>query len=317
VNYRHIYHAGNICDVVKHATLALILDHLKKKEKAFAVLDTHAGCGLYDLTDGMALKTGEAAAGIQKLWARALLQDKGQNDLLASYARVLRNLNPDGILRFYAGSPVLTRRLLREHDRLIACETHPEDSLALRRLFRDDPQAHVHKRDGYEALSALLPFTERRGLVLIDPPFEKVDEIDALVAAVRTVKTKAPMLPLVLWYPVKDRPALWRFHESLRSIGLREALVAEFIYRPEIRSDRLNGSGMVIVNPPQNLAAHLLALFPVLHHALETEATTFVVSPLGKEEARTNPDKNNTSRPAASMAADNGGHGVGHPSTSR
>jgi 23S rRNA (adenine2030-N6)-methyltransferase len=278
MNYRHIYHAGHICDVVKHAALALIVRYLQTKERGFAVLDTHAGCGLYDLTDPCALKTGEANEGVQKLW---VVREKAkENKTLTPYLDVLHALNTGDTLRFYPGSPVLTRRLLRPQDRLIACELHPDDVRPLRRTFFEDAQVNIHHRDGYEALRALTPFPEKRGLILIDPPFETPDEIEKVLAAARHIKARFPKIVLALWYPIKERPAIWAFHEGLRAIGFDNVLVAEFIYRPEVRHDRLNGTGLVIINPPFRLEAQLQELFPALHEILETENRESVIRKL-------------------------------------
>lgn len=279
MNYRHAYHAGNLCDVAKHAVFALLLEHMKKKDKGFAVLDTHAGCGLYDLSDERARKTGEAEAGVQKLWLR-----KPQAPELAPYLDLLKTFNPgEGPLRLYPGSPALAARALRPQDRLIACELHPEDETALRRALRRERQAQIHHRDGYEALKAFLPFPEKRGLILIDPPFETPDEAEKLVAAARAIQSRMPGAVAAIWYPIKERPAVWRFHEALIAAGLPKLLAAEFMFRPELRGDTLNGSGLVLMNPPWKLGEELPALFAALHGALETESRESAVRPLTQD----------------------------------
>ncbi len=276
MNYRHIYHAGNICDVVKHAALALLLERLKAKETPFAVLDTHAGEGLYDLTDPRAAQTNEAEVGAQRLWEK---REKASPEL-APYLSVLKALNGDGPLRLYPGSPVLARRSMREQDRLVACELHPEDARSLKRAMRDEVGVEVHSRDGYEAVKAFLPFKEKRGLVFIDPPFEVADEIDHLVAAARVVHERMAGAVLAIWYPIKERPALWRFHEALITAGLPKLLAAEFLYRPEVRHDRLNGSGLIVMNAPWKIEEELAGLFAALHEMLETEVRESFVRPL-------------------------------------
>jgi 23S rRNA (adenine2030-N6)-methyltransferase len=279
MNYRHIYHAGNVADVAKHAILALVLRHLAAKEKGFAVLDTHAGCGLYDLDDPKALKTGEAEMGIRAL--HAFLANSGPLPLLDSYLSVLKKLNPlwNGIsagtgnrrVRTYPGSPLLAFHLMRPQDRLIACELHPEDGEALRLAAPADARMQVHKRDGYEAMGAFLPPPEKRGLVLIDPPFEQPDEFAQLAWHITEAWKRWPTGVYMAWYPVKDRPAIWAFHEALVNAGIGKILYAEFIFAEETRSDRLNGGGMVIINPPWKLDEELGALFPSLHKALGTK----------------------------------------------
>jgi 23S rRNA (adenine2030-N6)-methyltransferase len=262
MNYRHIYHAGNICDVVKHSVLALLLEHLAAKDKPFCVLDTHAGVGRYDLRDPRAGKTGEAQQGILKLLAASPLPE------LSAYYRVLRELNPDEF-HIYPGSPLLACRLIRAGDRLIACELHDEDAVELRRSLACYPQAQVHHRDGYEALRAFLPPAEKRGLVVIDPPYEQPDEFQTLVAAIKEAHRRWAQGTFLLWYPVKERPAIWRFHEALVATGIPAQLCAEFIYQEETRHDRLNGSGLVLITPPWKMDEKLAQLFPALHRALE------------------------------------------------
>ena len=266
MNYRHIYHAGNICDVVKHAVLALLISALRTKEKGFAVLDTHAGVGLYDLDDPRAAKTGEAEAGIRCFFKAA------PSPLWDDYSRVVRAMNPDGVLRFYPGSPVLTHRLLRPQDRLMACERHPDDCLALKKQFSGDPQTQIHHRDGYEALKALLPPPEKRGLVLIDPPFEATNEFERLVEAVALLHKRWPQGHVAIWYPIKERPAIWRFHEALVSLNIPNILCAEFLHNEETRHDRLNGSGFIVMNAPWEFETKLDGLFSALLNTLGAQA---------------------------------------------
>jgi 23S rRNA (adenine2030-N6)-methyltransferase len=265
MNYRHIFHAGNRCDVVKHAVLTLILGHLLTKDKGFVIIDTHAGSGLYDLADTRALKTNEAAQGI------GFLLDALPLPALVDYYKVLRKVNPlwDGAhaegMRTYPGSPLVAFHLLREQDRVAACELHPEEAEALRIHSPANKRLQIHTRDGYEALSALLPPPEKRGLVLIDPPYEH-----HVVAHLTQAWKRWPTGIYAVWYPIKERPAIWRFHEALTTSGIGKILAAEFIYEEETRADRLNGSGLIIVNPPWKFDAQLSALFPELHRAMKT-----------------------------------------------
>jgi 23S rRNA (adenine2030-N6)-methyltransferase len=208
MNYRHIFHAGNRCDVVKHVVLTLVLAHLRQKDKGVAVIDTHAGVGLYDLGDSRALKTGEAGPGIKALLSAPALP------ALTDYYAILRTLNPswDGQsaegFRTYPGSPLIAFHMLRPQDRLIACELHPEDAEALRLHSPADARMQIHSRDGYEALTAFVPPPEKRGLVLIDPPYEQPDEFAVLVKRMSEAYRRWPTGIYILWYPVKDRPAL-------------------------------------------------------------------------------------------------------------
>lgn len=271
MNYRHIFHAGNRCDVVKHAILTLVLRRLRDKETPFAVLDTHAGIGFYDLEDPRAKKTEESAEGILSLLNAPALP------ALVDYAAVLRKMNPlwDGKsaqgFRVYPGSPLFAYHMLRAQDRLIACEMHPEDAEILRLQAPKDARFQVHARDGFAALRAFLPPPEKRGLALIDPPYEQPDEFDAVVKNLVAAHRRWPNGIYLIWYPVKDRPAIWKFHEALARSGIPKILCAEFVYHEDVRADRLNGCGMMIVNPPWKLDDEIAALLPALHDALRTE----------------------------------------------
>ncbi len=177
MNYRHAYHAGNFADVVKHAVLALVIEHLKLKPAPFRVIDTHAGIGVYDLTSEAAQKTGEWREGIGRLMAAKL--SPAAAEVLAPYLDIVRRLNPGGALVRYPGSPLLARELMRADDRLVVNELHPEDQDELKRHFAHDPQVRVMALDAWTALKALLPPPERRGVMLIDPAFEQTGELDA------------------------------------------------------------------------------------------------------------------------------------------
>ena len=244
MNYRHAFHAGNFADCMKHVLLLWLLRALGRKEAGFLTLDTHAGIGHYDLSGPEATRTGEWQTGIGRL------QD----------ARGRRGVKlPDGIIDYldmverlglYPGSPALVEAVLRPQDRLIACELHPEDQALLRRHFRANPQVAVHLRDGYEAIRAFLPPKERRGLVLIDPPYEKTDEFAALTQALREGYEKFPTGVFAAWYPIKHRGPVRAFHTALAEAGIRDVVAAEVLLREPVEVDRLNGSGLLIVNPP-------------------------------------------------------------------
>ncbi len=270
MNYHHIFHAGNLCDVAKHVALTLALALLKNKDKGFAVLDTHAGVGLYDLDDPRAKKTGEADEGIKRL-----LETPARPEI-ADYFAVLKKMNPlwDGKgregFRVYPGSPLFIFHSLREQDRLIACELNPDEAEALRAHAPADARIQVHFRDGYEALSAFLPPPEKRGLVLIDPPYEKPDEFETLAKNIAKAYKKWPTGIYMIWYPVKDLPAIWKFCETLAGIGIPKILKAEFVYDEDARADRLTGSGLIVINPPWGFAEKLKTVFSLLHKAMQT-----------------------------------------------
>ncbi|HYC02862.1 MAG TPA: 23S rRNA (adenine(2030)-N(6))-methyltransferase RlmJ [Azospirillaceae bacterium] len=266
MNYRHAFHAGNRADVVKHAVQALILKHLAAKPAPFLVLDTHAGIGRYDLAGSEATRTGEADIGIRRVMAAADLPDA-----LSPYLDAVRALNPEGALRWYPGSPRLARALMREGDRLLLAELHPEDVETLRREFRGDRQVAVHHMDGWLGLKAHLPPKEKRGLVLVDPPFEATDEYERLAAGLALAHGRWPTGIYALWYPIKDRATVWRFHQALEDSLIPKILAAELTWSSEDRQDRLNGCGMAIVNPPWKLAEELETALPALHAAMRAE----------------------------------------------
>jgi 23S rRNA (adenine2030-N6)-methyltransferase len=224
---------------MKHALLVALLRALARKPAPFFVLDTHAGAGRYDLGSGLALRTQEAAGGIKRLLngedsARA-------SNPLADYVSIVRRLG------VYPGSPALIRALLRPGDQLACCELRPDDYSSLRGLFRHDSQVSVHRRDGWEALKALLPPAQNRGLVLIDPPYEDADEFAHLAAGLALAHSRFPTGVLAAWYPVKHRAPIRAFFDSL---SLRDVIGAELLSREPLDATRLNGCGVLIVNPP-------------------------------------------------------------------
>jgi 23S rRNA (adenine2030-N6)-methyltransferase len=256
MNYRHAYHAGNFADCMKHALLIALLGALRRKPAPFAVLDTHAGIGAYDLAGAQASRTNEAREGI----LRVLDADP---PALADYAALVRALG------LYPGSPAIIRALLRPGDLLIACELHDEDGALLKRRFARDRQVQVHHRDGYEAIRALLPPRApagllRRGLVLIDPPFEREDEFARIAAALPIARHKLPGGILAAWYPIKHRAPVREFHEALRAGPLRDVIAAEFFLREPTDPARLNGCGLLIVAPPFGIEASCAAILAAL-----------------------------------------------------
>ena len=221
------------------------MERLKQKEAPFVVLDTHAGVGLYDLDGVEARKTGEADAGILKLLVQA-----PRHALLQGYAAQVAACRRDGTA-LYPGSPRLVLESLRPQDRAILCELHPADHIALRQTLSPfGKQAGVHRRDGYEMIGASLPPPERRGLIFIDPPFEKLDEFQTAVAGMATGQGKFANGVFALWFPIKDRAAVWRFYEAVIATLEGRKVAVEFMTQPESDGLRLNGSGMLLVRPP-------------------------------------------------------------------
>ncbi len=277
MNYRHAFHAGNPGDVLKHLVLLLLLDHLRRKEAPFAYLETHAGRGLYDLAAEAASRTGEHESGIRRLWG-----ERPDSPALARYLEIIARFNGDGEelgaatppLRHYPGSPAFAQALLREEDRMTLCELHPEEHQALRRQLGDDPRIGVHRLDGYHGLKAFLPPKERRGLVLIDPPFERPDEYDALVRGLTLAHRRFPAGILAAWYPVKRSAPLRAFESALAASGIRTILRVELSTSADLdppragEAERMVGSRLVIINPPWRLDESLQAALPGLARRL-------------------------------------------------
>lgn len=257
MNYRHAFHVGNAADCLKHSLLVWVVEALRRKDTPFFVLDTHAGAGRYDLLDGAAERTGEWRDGIARL-----LHDPPEP--LRRYIELVA-AEPG-----YPGSPRLVRDLLRHGDRLAVCELHPEDAAELRHLFRRDQQVGVHLRDGYEAIRALLPPSERRGLVLIDPPYETPGEFDRVLAGLRDGAARFDHGIYAAWYPIKHRSPVNAFHQEVRASGLRDVVAAELWLRAPLDPARLNGSGLLIRNPPFGFEAAAEAVLAALLDRLGT-----------------------------------------------
>ncbi|MDX8454439.1 23S rRNA (adenine(2030)-N(6))-methyltransferase RlmJ [Mesorhizobium sp. VK9D] len=266
MNYRHAYHAGNFADVVKHAVLARLIEYLKQKDRAFRVVDTHAGIGRYDLASLEAGKTGEWQGGIGRLIEAAL--EPRAAALLQPYMEAVRAQNPGGGLKHYPGSPLIVRHLLRGQDRLTAIELHPQDAARLNSVFAGDFQTRVIELDGWLAPGAQLPPKEKRGLVLMDPPFEEEGEFSRLVEALRKAHRRWPGGIYALWYPIKDRKAVTAFRAALKETGIPKLLDIAFEIRPTSGEPSFDGSGLVVVNPPYTLEGELQLMLPALHKVL-------------------------------------------------
>jgi 23S rRNA (adenine2030-N6)-methyltransferase len=259
MNYRHAYHAGNFADVLKHSVLFALIQALQAKETPFALIDTHAGSGCYALDSEEAGKTGEYRDGISRLLFPDLQHRGGAQQALPPLLRhwldaILALPGNEHGLKLYPGSPLQAARAMRDIDSAYLCELHPEEATLLRELFRNDNRVHVHNRNGYDALKALLPPKEKRGLVLIDPPYEAQEaEYRLIEAALKSALLRWPTGMYAVWYPIKLRSQVQPFLRWLQHCGARRVLRAELLVRPDDSPLRLNGSGMVILNAPWNL----------------------------------------------------------------
>ncbi|MGA7993331.1 MAG: 23S rRNA (adenine(2030)-N(6))-methyltransferase RlmJ [Bradyrhizobium sp.] len=271
MNYRHAFHAGGFADVIKHIVLVRILIYLQEKPAAFRVIDTHAGAGLYDLTGEEARRGGEWLTGIARIMQARFSETT--LPLVKPYLDIVRAFNPNRDLAAYPGSPLIARALLRPQDRLTACEVEPGARKRLIDALRRDTQARVVDLDGWLALPAFVPPKERRGLVLIDPPYEKKDEFERLAEGFAEAYAKWPTGSYLLWYPVKSRRATDTLARLVaEAVGTSKpagkALRLEFSVAPQAADTALASAGLLIVNPPWTLLGELKAILPELEKPL-------------------------------------------------
>lgn len=280
MNYRHAFHAGNFADVVKHAVLARIVLHLRKKEAAFRIIDTHAGAGLYDLAAPDASRSGEWREGIARLLTARLAPAPAA--LLAPYLEAIRAFNPDGKLTTYPGSPALARSWLRPQDRLVACELEPGAARALARNLRGDKRVKAIAIDGWMALAAYIPPRERRGIVLIDPPFEQRNEYPRLADALIAAQRKWPDGIFLAWYPIKAQSDIADFRHRLARAAISKMLRVELILAAPPQTAKLRGTGLIVCNPPWTLEDELKIMLPALAKALGPGGRgQAVIAPIG------------------------------------
>jgi len=268
MNYRHLYHAGNFADVMKHIILVAIIEQLQQKATPYCCIDTHAGSGYYDLFSDSAAKNKEFAGGILKV----IKQDNPPR-LIKHYLNCIHAINNRltgakfSSLHYYPGSPLIAQLMGRPHDSLIASELHPQEYQSLRAALSGHPQASVHHMDGFIGLKAFLPPKERRGVILIDPPYENPDEFTRLALSLPIALKRFETGIYAIWYPIKDKLQTKRFHAALRQNITNSILIVELTIHPDL-PQHLNGCGMAIINPPWQLENQLAEILPWLWKAL-------------------------------------------------
>ncbi|MFD1805177.1 23S rRNA (adenine(2030)-N(6))-methyltransferase RlmJ [Pasteurella oralis] len=269
LSYRHSFHAGNHADVLKHIVLMLIIENLQLKEKGFYYLDTHAGVGRYRLFSEEAEKTAEFAEGIGRLWQRDDLPEE-----IARYVKVIKKFNYGGKeLRYYAGSPLIAATMLRAQDRALFTELHPSDFPLLRNNFKDFQNVTSKRENGFQQLKATLPPKERRGLVLIDPPYELKEDYDLVVQAVEEGHKRFATGTYAIWYPVVLRQQIKRMLRNFENTGIRKILQIELAVRPDSEQRGMTASGMIVINPPWTLEQQMKKILPYLTQTLVPEGT--------------------------------------------
>lgn len=250
MNYRHIYHAGNFTDVVKHVVLTALITTLAKKGTPFCYIDTHAGAGYYDLFSDSAKKTKEFESGIEKI-----IQADKPPALVKSFLHCIHDINNRltsskyASMRYYPGSPMIARCLAKANERIIACELHPQEYQALKTAFTNDKQTAIHHMDGFLGLKAFLPPPERRGLVLIDPPYEDPDEFTRIAHTLPTALKRWETGGYAIWYPIKEKMQVERFYRALKETIKQPIFAIELTIFPDL-PHHLNGCGIVVINPP-------------------------------------------------------------------
>ncbi len=268
MNYRHAYHAGNFADVTKHIIITALISCLSRKDTPFCYIDTHAGTGFYDLTSEFAAKTKEYENGIEKI-----IHHDDPPTIIRLYLDCVHKINNRlsgekfASLQYYPGSPMIARELMRPHDHIIACELHPEEYQQLKNTFNGDKQAAVHHQDGFLGLKAFLPPKERRGIVLIDPPYEDPDEFARIAHSLSIALKRWDTGVYAIWYPIKGRNQVENFYKSIKKNIAQPVFAIELTIYPDL-PQHLNGTGMIIINPPYQLDEMIGQNLPWLWNAL-------------------------------------------------
>ncbi len=278
LSYRHAFHAGNFADVLKHTALSLVIEHMTRKDKPFTYIDTHSGAGIYKLQDDYAQKTGEYKEGIEKLWQR--------NDLpeaLRPYIRQIEALNPRNKLTLYPGSPGIAAEWLRRSDNAYLYELHPNDHKLLVQKFARQKKIRIARTDGYHALKALLPPPSRRGLVLIDPPYELKTDYKQAIDAIQQGYQRFATGTYMVWYPVVQRAFIEGMEKQIKRSGMKNVLKIELCLQPDNNELGMTGTGLFIANPPWQLKQQMENILPYLVSQLGNEVSTFTAEQLVEE----------------------------------
>ncbi|MGY0219324.1 23S rRNA (adenine(2030)-N(6))-methyltransferase RlmJ [Endozoicomonadaceae bacterium StTr2] len=278
LSYRHAFHAGNFADVLKHAVLHLTMEHMVRKDKAMTCIDTHAGAGMYRLQGDHAQKTGEYQEGIAKLWQRDDLPEA-----LQPYIDHIKQLNPGNTLKTYPGSPAITQSWLRRDDNFYLYELHPNDHKLLNRQFERRKKVRVAQSDGYHALKALLPPPSRRGMVLIDPPYELKTDYQQAIKAIQNGYQRFSTGTYMVWYPVVKRGFIDDMVKQIQRSQMRNVLQIELCIQPDNNEFGMTGTGMLVVNPPWKLKQQMEEVLPYLVKHLGSADSSFSLKQLVEE----------------------------------
>lgn len=269
LSYRHAYHAGNFADVLKHSVLTLVLEYMTRKEKGFSYVDSHSGAGMYSLSDPYAEKTGEYKDGIAKLISTDVPES------LLPYIELIQSLNSDNELAIYPGSPGIAKAILRRQDTANLYELHSTDHQLLAEFCERWRKAHVNKSDGYQGVLSHMPTPSRRGVVLIDPPYEIKNDYEKAVETVIDAYKKFSSGTFIIWYPVVTRAYIETMEEKFESSNVKNLLKVEFRLREDSEAYGMTGTGLFIVNPPWQLKSQLEEILPFMKETIGTAESEF------------------------------------------
>lgn len=271
MNYRHSYHAGNFADVVKHAVLVVLLQSLQRKETPFCFLDTHAGIGLYELQSIQAQKKQEYENGIAKLVTADINQ---LSKPIQDYLTIIQKYNTTQQVHFYPGSPIIAEELLRPHDQMILCELHKEDNVTLKEIFsgrKNAKNVSAHYMDGYLGMKAFLPPKQKRGLVLIDPPFEVTNEFECVFNALQRALKHWRSGHMMVWYPIKNQSSVQAFYDDIALLPV-ETLKIHFSLNDIVETGKLSACGILLISPPWQVKETLeVSVLPILATLLNAQ----------------------------------------------
>ncbi len=266
LSYRHGYHAGNFADVLKHFVEVEILNYLRKKEKPFDYIDTHAGAGRYRLTTGFATKNQEYLNGIGQLWE----EGEQQFPALYDYLNLVRKINKEKLV-FYPGSAEIAAHLLRDQDNSWLFELHSEDYVLLEQQYKSVRRIKLRNEDGFNALAGLLPTQSRRALVLIDPPYELKEDYQRIIESVKKAYQKMPQAIFAIWYPVVDRRRILEIQRKFKHSGIRNIVRYELGLQADTQEYGMTSAGMIVINPPWTLTKTVSSILPALATQLSTD----------------------------------------------
>lgn len=281
LSYRHAFHAGNFADVLKHSTLTLVLDYMCRKEKGFHYIDSHSGAGIYQLTDEYSQKTGEYKDGIAKL-----IKEQNLPEALQPYVDLIKELNPTNSnsdsneLDLYPGSPGIAKRFMRRQDSTHLFELHPTDIQHLNDFCYRWKKAFVKQSDGYQGILGLVPPPSRRGVVLIDPPYELKEDYHKAVNTIVKAYKKFATGTYILWYPVVKREQVNAMEKAFIHSDVKNLLKLEFCLSSDTDEYGMTGTGLFIVNPPWQLAKQMEEVLPYLKEKLGNSDSHFAITQL-------------------------------------